>query len=275
MSTMSHTQRAALFRSLHHQTNPLLLANAWDAGSARLMQSLGAAAVATTSAGLAWSLGYADGDQLPIALHVAAVQQIVRVLSVPLTVDAEGGYGASAQQVADHVLQLAEAGAVGINLEDGAAPSALLCAKIEAIKTAAARAGVDIFINARTDVFLRALAPQRSVEETLQRAQQYAAAGADGLFVPGATAAADIAALATGQALPLNVMARPGLPPLQELARLGVCRISAGSAIAQRCWAVAQQAGAGFLAQGSSDVLFADAMAYGSVNGLLTNPSSA
>ncbi len=267
---MSHSQRAARFRALHSQATPLVLANAWDAGSARLMQSLGSTAVATTSAGLAWTLGYADGDQLPIDLHTAAIRQIVRVLGVPLTVDAESGYGSSSSQVADHVLQLAEAGAVGINLEDGAEPASLLCAKIEAIKAAAARAGVDIFINARTDVFLRALAPQRSLEETLLRARQYATAGADGLFVPGASSAEDIAALASGQALPLNVMARPGVPPLLDLARLGVRRLSAGSSIAQRCWAMAQQAGSAFLQHGSTEDLFAGAMAYGTVNSLFT-----
>jgi 2-methylisocitrate lyase-like PEP mutase family enzyme len=261
--------RTADFRALHHQNIPLLLANVWDAGTALLMQSLGAKAVATTSAGLAWAHGYADGDHMPIALHVSVIEQIVRVLKLPLTVDAEGGYSHNPTDVASNVLRLVHAGASGINLEDGSSPPALLCSKIEAIKNAAARAGVDVFINARTDVYLRRLAPERAMEETLQRAQQYAAAGADGLFVPGATAAADIAALASGQPLPLNVMARPGLPPLAELARLGVRRISAGSAIAQRCWALAQQLGAGFLAEGSTEALFAGAAAFPEVNALL------
>jgi 2-methylisocitrate lyase-like PEP mutase family enzyme len=272
---MSASPHTATFRALHHQNTPLLLANAWDAGSALLMQSLGAKAVATTSAGLAWTLGYADGDHLPIALHVSAIQQITRVLTVPLTVDAESGYSSQPAQVADSVLRLAQAGAAGINLEDGGSEPALLCAKIEAIKNAAARAGLDVFINARTDVYLRQLAPQRAVEEALQRAKLYAAAGADGLFVPGATAAADIAALAAGQALPLNVMARPGLPPLAELTRLGVHRVSAGSAISQRCWATAKQLGASFLAEGSTEALFAGAAAYPEINKLMASAPKA
>ena len=134
------------------------------------------------------------------------------------------------------------------------------------MKAAAARAGIDVFVNARTDVFLKNLAPDGAVEETLRRAIQYAAAGADGLFAPAVKSRDDIAILVMGQPLPLNVMAVPGLPPVTELSTVGVRRLSAGSAIAQKVWGVAQATAAQFLADGSTDSLFADASTFAGVN---------
>ncbi|RZL37990.1 MAG: hypothetical protein EOP35_07005, partial [Rubrivivax sp.] len=154
----------------------------------------------------------------------------------------------------------------GINLEDGSDAPALLARKIEAIKAAAARAGVDVFINARCDVWLRRLAPGREVEEVLLRARDYLAAGADGLFAAGVTAVGDIEALVAGQPLPLNVMARPALPGLSELQRLGVRRISAGSAIAEAAWGRSRQAAEGFLAAGAGAGLFDGATPYPQIN---------
>ncbi|MEO6278559.1 isocitrate lyase/phosphoenolpyruvate mutase family protein [Roseateles sp.] len=261
------------FRELHQGPVLLKIANVWDAGSAVLVQSLGVPALATTSAGLAWALGYADGNHLPIAEHAAAIRRIARVTElarVPLSADSEAGYSDDPATVAGNVMQLVEAGAVGINLEDGAGEPALLCRKIEAIKAAAARAGVDLFINARCDVYLRNLAPGRAAEEVLLRARDYTAAGADGLFAAGVTAVADIEALVTGQPLPLNVMARPALPSLSELQRLGVRRISAGSAIAEAAWGRAQRAAVGFLAEGAGDDLFDGAAPYPQINGALS-----
>lgn len=254
------------FRQLHQGPELLKIANVWDAGSAVLVQGLGVQALATTSAGLAWALGYADGNHLPIEEHAAALRRIARVARLPLSADAEAGYSDDPATAAGHVMRLAEAGAVGINLEDGAGAPALLCRKIEAIKAATAQAGVDLFINARCDVWLRNLAPGRAVEEVLMRARDYAAAGADGLFAAGVAAAADIEALVGGQPLPLNVMARPALPGLDALQRLGVRRISAGSAIAEAAWGRAQRAAAGFLAQGAGDDLFDGATPYPQIN---------
>lgn len=139
------------FRQLHQQ-GVLLLANVWDAGTARLVESLGAKAIATTSAGVAWSLGYPDGDALPIAKLADAVAGIARVLRVPLTVDCESSYSDDPATVADNIARLIDAGAVGINIEDGDQAPALLCAKIEQIRRTCARLGIDLFINARTDV---------------------------------------------------------------------------------------------------------------------------
>jgi 2-methylisocitrate lyase-like PEP mutase family enzyme len=263
------------FRQLHQGPELLKIANVWDAGSAVLMQTLGVQALATTSAGLAWALGYADGNHMPIEEHAAAICRIARVARVPLSADSEAGYSGDPATVAANVMRLVEAGAVGINLEDGAGEPGLLCRKIAAIKAAAARAGVDVFINARCDVYLRNLAPGRASDEVLLRARQYAEAGADGLFSPGATSVADIEALVKGQPLPLNVMARPALPSLAELQRLGVRRVSAGSAIAEAAWGRAQRAAAGFLAEGGGAALYEGAAPYPEINAALNAAVSA
>jgi 2-methylisocitrate lyase-like PEP mutase family enzyme len=161
------------FRQLHQGPELLKIANVWDAGSAVLVQSLGVPALATTSAGLAWALGYADGNHLPIEEHAAALRRIARIARVPLSADSEAGYSDDPATVAANVMRLVEAGAVGINIEDGAGAPALLARKIEAIKAAAAQAGVDVFVNARCDVWLKNLAPGRAVEEVLLRARDY------------------------------------------------------------------------------------------------------
>ena len=263
---MSKINQAADFRARHSEPRLLILPNAWDACSAMLMHRLGAEAIATTSAGVAWALGYPDGDAVPIDLYAACIRQMARVVSCPISADVESGYSDDPQQAAENILRLLDAGAVGINLEDGRGSPDLLCRKIEAVKAAAASAGIDVFVNARTDVFLKNLAPDRPVEEMLRRAIQYAAAGADGLFAPAVKHSDDIAALVTGQRLPLNVMAVPGLPPATELSSLGVRRLSAGSAIAQKVWGVAQATATQFLSDGSTDSLFADASTFAGIN---------
>ncbi|OWJ68561.1 isocitrate lyase/PEP mutase family protein [Inquilinus limosus] len=257
------------FRRLH-QDGILLLANAWDAGSARLIESLGAKAIATTSAGVAWAHGYPDGDALPFDLLVATTADITRILTVPLTVDSEGGYSDDPAAVGESIARLIGAGAAGINLEDGVGSPDLLCAKIAAIKGAAARSGQDVFINARTDVYLRGLAPEGGkVAEVLARAGRYRDAGADGIFVPGVTKPDEIRAIAADAPLPLNVMARPGLPGAAELAGLGVRRLSAGSGISQTVYAQIAGLARSFLVDGVSDPLVSGAMPYPEINALM------
>lgn len=264
MST--HADRAALFRHLHTQ-GVLRLANAWDAGSARLIERLGAQAVATTSAGMAWSRGYADGDTLPIEHLLTAVEEIARVVRVPLSVDVEGGYSDDPVVMADNVLRLARLGVVGINLEDGSGTPDALCAKIARIRQACATAGLDVYVNARTDVYLRGLAPPgQRVQATLERAALYRDAGADGLFVPGVVEAAQIRDIAAGAGLPLNVMLRPQLPALDELQSLGVRRLSAGSDLAEAGFAHLSQLASAFLRDGRA--ASGPRMAYGEINGL-------
>lgn len=256
------------FRSLHAGPEVLVLPNCWDAGSARLIEHLGARALATTSAGVAWAHGYPDGNLLPVANLLATVRSIARVLSVPLTIDIEGGYSDDPATVADTATAVIEAGAVGINIEDGGGAPELLAAKIARIKQAAAKAGVDLFVNARTDVYLRGLAPPpQRVAETLARAQRYRDAGADGLFVPGLVTAEDLRAVSASAGLPLNVMAWTGLPSVTALSELGVRRLSAGSALAQGAW--------GHVARGATELLRAGrsepqegAFPYGELQGL-------
>ncbi len=248
---------AATFRALHGPGQFLILANAWDAGTARLIESCGAPAIATTSAGLAWSRGYADGDAVPPRVLAAAVGEIARAIRVPLTVDAEAGYSDDPAAVAATISMLVDAGAVGINIEDGAGSPALLCAKIEAAKQAAVRAGVDLFVNARTDVLLRGLVPaDRAVAEVAARAAQYRAAGCDGIFVPYLVEADAIRAVAAAtDPLALNLMAVPHLPAAAELRSLGARRLSAGAAIAKAALGLTRRLAVDFLGHGRSDAL--------------------
>jgi 2-methylisocitrate lyase-like PEP mutase family enzyme len=264
---------AATFRRLHAGPEPLVLANCWDAGSARLIESLGAKALATTSAGVAWAHGYVDGDALPIERLLATVESIRRATRLPLSVDVEGGYASDPVSVGQNVAALARAGAVGINIEDGSAPPELLAAKIMEVKRAVSRLGVDVFVNARTDVYLRDLASgEERLHETLRRAHVYAEAGADGLFVPKVVAAADIRAIALAVKLPLNVLAWPELPPVAELEALGVRRLSAGSALAQAVWGRAGVLATAFLASGSHAGLRGEVLTYAELNALMLDP---
>lgn len=267
--TSERRDAAGVFRELH-QEGLLLLANAWDAGSAHLIESLGAKAIATTSAGVARSHGYRDGNLLPVPLLAATVAEIARVVNVPITADVEGGYSDDPIAVGDAVARVIEAGAVGINVEDGGGDPELLCAKIERAKGSGVRLGVHVFVNARVDVYLRKIAPpERRLDETVVRAERYRAAGADGIFVPAVTAAAEIRAIAAAAQLPLNVLVWPGLPPASELQALGVRRLSAGSWIASAAFAQAASRAAAFLRTGDPGPLTEGAEIYAEINALM------
>jgi 2-methylisocitrate lyase-like PEP mutase family enzyme len=266
---MTTTDLAATFRALHQGPDVLVLANAWDAGSARLIESLGARAAATTSAGFAWALGYPDGNAVPVDVLAAAIATIARVIGIPLTADIEGGYSDDPQAVGETVARVIGAGAVGINIEDGSGSPDLLAAKIGAAKRAAAREGVDLFVNARTDVYLRGLVPAKQrAQEAIERGRRYREAGADGLFVPVLAKPPEIRKIVKNSALPLNVMAVPGLPKKAELAALGVRRLSGGAAIAMSVMGHAAKLATAFLAKGDSDRVGKDAMPYPQINGL-------
>jgi 2-methylisocitrate lyase-like PEP mutase family enzyme len=260
------------FRDLYQGPAILVLPNAWDAGSARLIESLGAKAVATTSAGLAWSRGYPDGNMLPNDQLTAAARDIARSIRVPLSVDIEAGYSDDARAVARLAAGLLDVGAVGINIEDGSDSPDLLCRKIEAIRESTARSGVDVFINARTDVYLRGMASgEAAVEEVIGRVARYRTAGCDGLFVPGLSGSSGIAALAAAiKPMPLNIMAAPGLPSIEVLQQLGVRRLSAGSAIAEAALGCTSRLTAAFLS-GAVNELFAASAGYGRMNALFAD----
>ena len=267
----SQIDAAQAFRALHHAPAPLLLPNAWDAGTARLVEGQGAKAVATTSAGVAWSNGYPDGDALPIELLVASVRAISRAIRIPLSVDIEGGYSDDLDTVESNIARILEAGGVGINIEDGTAAPALLAAKIERARRAADRAGIALYVNARVDVYLKGLVPEeRRVAETLARAAQYRAAGADGIFVPALAEAGPIGEVAGAIGLPLNLLAWPGLPDLATLTRLGVKRISAGSGITQAVYGRAALLARSFLAEGPAALPSEGVLSHGEINALMT-----
>lgn len=270
---MSESQvgRARIFRELHAPGRIFVVANCWDAGSARLLESCGAPALATTSAGLAWSKGYADGNVLPAAALATALAEITRVITVPLSVDFEGGYSNDPVKVAEAIAPVLDAGAVGINLEDGTESPELLCAKIEAIKGAARKRGADLYVNARTDVYLRGLIPrERAADEAIARGRKYLAAGADGLFVPGLVDGRTIRSIAAAVPLPLNVLVAKGMPTVAELQSLGVRRVSLGSALTQSAYGITKRAATQVLKEGRYDLLFERTLLHPELNALFS-----
>ena len=266
---MSSSDSARVFRGLH-QNGLLILPNAWDAGSARIIEHAGAKAIATSSAALAWSHGYPDGEAMPQEALVSTVRAIVRVVGIPVSVDLEAGYASDAQTAGAFAARLVDVGAVGVNVEDGLDSPDLLAARIERIKDAGAKAGIDLWVNARVDVYLRKLKEgEGAYQETILRARHYREAGADSIFVPAASGEALIARLVQGVMLPLNVLAWPGVPPAEKLEELGVRRLSAGSGIAKvvlnRVFVMSQA----FLAEGRSEPFGEGSLSNPEINRLM------
>lgn len=255
------------FRDLH-RSGLLILPNAWDAGSAAVMRSLGAKAIVTTSAGCAWALGWPDGDALPIERAIQMCADVVRASQdLPVSVDFEGGYSDDPAEVAASARLIVAAGAQGINIEDGGGAPEALAAKIAAIRAAV---GPDLFINARCDVWLRGWGePDTRVAEALRRAAIYQAAGADGFFAPGLVDPDGIAELTAGTTLPVNLLAFPGLPGAAELERLGVRRLSAGSGLSSAAYGRAAALARDFLQSGASEPMNAGAIGWAEMNALM------
>lgn len=230
--------RAQAFHALHIPGDPVILFNIWDAGSAIAVARAGAKAVATGSASVAGAHGYADAETLPIDDALANAARIVASIDIPLSVDFEGGYAVEPALAAVHARALIETGAVGLNFEDqviggkGLHPVKLQAERIAAIRAAADTAGIDLFINARTDVWLKAgratLAEAELLGEALARMDAYAKAGASGFFVPGLTDEEAIARVCEASPLPVNAMLFDAMPTHKRLAELGVARISHG-----------------------------------------------
>ncbi|MEU8772669.1 isocitrate lyase/phosphoenolpyruvate mutase family protein [Streptomyces sp. NPDC048606] len=268
-TTHDLTARAEAFAALHVPGSPLALANAWDVASARVVEAAGSPAVATTSAGVAWSLGAADGDLLARDRALDLIGRVVDAVSVPVTADIEGGFGADAEAVGETITGVLTAGAVGVNIEDGTRSPAEFAERLAAARAAADSAGVPLYVNARIDTFLFGLgAPESRLDETLSRAAAYLRAGATGVFVPGVVDPAVITELVKGVGAPLNVLAAPGAPTVSELAALGVARVSLGSWVAETAYAVARRATEELLAGGGYGAL-AGALPYGELNALL------
>lgn len=260
---------ARRFAELHDPAAPLALANAWDVVSARLVEAAGAPAVATTSAGVAWSLGAPDGDALTRDRALDLVARVAAAVSVPVTADIEGGFGADPAGVAETVAGVLAAGAAGINIEDGTRAPADHAERVAAARAAADAAGVPLYINARIDTFLFGLGDEAGrLDETLARAAAYLRAGATGIFVPGVTDPATVTELVKGVDAPLNILVGPGAPSVAELGALGVARVSLGSRVAEAAYDVVRRAAEELIAGGTYAALDG-ALPYGEVNALL------
>jgi 2-methylisocitrate lyase-like PEP mutase family enzyme len=230
--TVSQLKKAKQFAALHVKGTPVVLYNAWDAGSAKVVLNAGAKAIATSSWAVAAAQGYEDGEELPLPLAEQIVGQIAASVDIPVTVDFEGGYSDDDRKAASNISKLLDLGIIGINFEDRVVKGEGLYAidrqakRIAAIRHAAEQKGIPLFINARTDVFLGNGA---DVNEALEREKAYAAAGASGFFIPGLTDAGQIRRIAEEASLPVNVMVMEGVPSNDRLAKLGVARVSYGA----------------------------------------------
>src|SRR5467141_2552131 len=232
---MNQTDKAKRFTELHVKGAPLLLYNAWDAGSAKSILEAGAKAIATSSWAVAEAQGYRDGEAIPVGLVEQIVARIAGTIDVPVTVDFEGGYSDDDTVLAANVSRLLELGIVGMNFEDRVVQGVGLYAvdrqahRIATIRDAADKKGINFFINARTDLFLGQKGdPAQSVGDALDRAKAYASAGASGFFIPGLRDDALIGRICEGVTLPVNVMVMDGVPSADRLSELGVARISYG-----------------------------------------------
>lgn len=230
-------KKADALRALHSGPEALVLVNVWDAGSARIIEDLGFPAIATTSAGMAFSKGLPDGQKISSERMMAAVAEIAQAVNVPVTADAEAGYGDGPEHAAETARNVIMAGAVGMNFEDATgraeqplADLELQVERIRAIRERAAELRVPLVLNARTDVYLSQVGdPAKRYDEAIKRLQAYRDAGADCVFVPGIRDPETIRRLFSDLRCPLNILAGPGSPSVAELTALGVKRISLGS----------------------------------------------
>lgn len=230
-------ERAHTLKNLHIKGDPLILYNIWDAGSAKALQEVGAQAIATGSWSVAAAHGYNDGEKIPFDLVLANLKRIIASTDLPVTVDLEGGYGKSPCQVQEAVLKVIEAGVAGINFEDQIVGTDELysieeqCARVKAIHEVAEQTSIPLFINARTDIFLKTDPlnhTDKNLNEAIRRSSAYAESGANGFFIPGLRDGNYIEKLCALSPIPINVMIMPGMPTLEQLSDMGVARISYG-----------------------------------------------
>ncbi len=238
MNLEEQKSRAMAFRAMHRGPKILILPNAWDVASARVFEEARFGALATTSAGVAFSLGYPDGQKISRVEMLARVGRIAKAVKVPLTADVEGGYGDRPEDAARTAREVVEVGAVGLNLEDVANDAehalvelSLQLEKIHAVREAALKTGVLLVLNARTDVYLAEVGPpEKRYDETVRRLLAFRDAGADCVFVPGVRDPETIGRLVHDVRCPVNILGGPGSLSVPELEKLGVARVSVGSA---------------------------------------------
>jgi 2-methylisocitrate lyase-like PEP mutase family enzyme len=269
MAKADQIRQAETLRRLHDAPPLLLLPNAWDGASAGIIEAAGFAAIATTSGGVAWSLGYRDGEAAPWDEIIAATARIVRAVSLPVTADIEAGYAATSAALMRHVTDIIAAGAVGINLEDGMPEEAMrvrpmeaAVERIAAAREAARQSGVPLVINARTDLYLRNDGDAASrFAETVARGKAYLAAGADCVYPIGLADPAAIGEFVAAVKAPVNVMGRKGMPDVAALEALGVARVSTATSLTLATMGLTRQLVEGLRDTGSFDGLAA-AMSY-------------
>jgi 2-methylisocitrate lyase-like PEP mutase family enzyme len=271
-------EQAGVLRSLHEGSGVLVLVNAWDAVSARLVEQAGASVIATTSAGMAWAAGYPDGEQMPREEFIAACARICRVTHVPVSVDIERGFGQNTDEVCALVRSLISLGVVGINIEDGLSaqtqsllPAQMLCERIAALRAVAQQADVRLFINARTDAYLAGGDPTGRFKDAVDRARMFASAGADGVFVPGMRQLDEVSRFARAVELPLNIYAGyPGAPPVDVLGAAGVRRVSLGCGPLQSALGLLRRIATETLSLGRYDTMANGMATVGELNQLFS-----
>jgi 2-methylisocitrate lyase-like PEP mutase family enzyme len=253
---------------MHHGPKMLVLPNVWDAASACIFEDAGFAAIGTSSAAAAYSLGYRDGQRVPPEEMLAAIARIARAVAIPVTADVEAGY----RDPIETARLVVEAGGVGINLEDvtGDGPDSLRPTAGQADLIARIRAATNLVINARTDIFLMGIGdPATRFDRPVERLNAYARAGADCLFAPGLRDADTFARLVRAVEGPVNILAVEGGPPLAELERMGVARVSLGSGPMRATLGFLRRSAADLLA-GRADSLVGDgAIPYTEMNRLM------
>jgi len=277
MPLATQQQKAVQFHQLHDRSRILVLPNAWDVISALLVQEAGFPAIATTSAGVAWMLGYADGQHIRREEMLDIVRRIARSVAVPVTADMEAGYGNTPEDAAKTARGVVEAGTVGLNLEDSAHTAnqplvdvSLHVEKIKAVREVAASTGVPLVLNARTDVYLANVGdPAERFAHAVRRANAYRQAGADCLFVPGVRDADTIGKLVKEINGPVNILAGPGAPSAPELAKLGVARMSIGGALMRASLTHVKRLVADLHATGEHRALTEGVITHVDVNNLL------
>jgi 2-methylisocitrate lyase-like PEP mutase family enzyme len=277
MQSEKQAEKAHKLLALHHASHVLVLPNAWDVASARIFEDAGFPAIATSSAGVANSLGYPDGQNISRDEMLEVIARIARAVSVPVTADMEAGYGKTPEDLAQTAIAIIEAGAVGCNIEDSVSegskelfPIVLQQQKLRAMLEAANRRGVPLVINARADVFLEEIGePATRAERTIERLNAYRDAGAESLFAPGVKDPATIAQIARGVRGPLNILATVGTPSVRELEKLGVARVSVGSGPMRACMGLTSRIAKHIRDHGTFEPMTDGAMSYLEANRLL------
>ena len=277
MNRDTQRAKAVAFRAMHDRSRILVLPNAWDAMSARVIEDAGARAIATTSAGVAFSVGYPDGEAIPRDEMIAAIARIARVVTIPVSADIESGFAHDARGVAETVRRVIDAGAIGINLEDQIHDGThslydlgVAVDRVRAAREAADSTGIPIVINARTDVYLLGIGePDSRFEHAVRRANAYRKAGADCLFLPGVSRRADIERIVPALEGPLNLLAFPGIPTIAELERLGVARMSVGTRLTLGAMSSLKKTVVELVSAGKYESTLEDATTYADANRLM------